>query len=38
MDVNGRRVAVPAADPGGTVTHFEVGADGAPRKLLGDRT
>lgn len=38
MDVNGRRVTLPAADAGGTVTHFEVGVDGAPRRLPGDRT
>lgn len=37
MDVNGRRAIVPAADAGGTVTHFEVGADGTTRKLVGDR-
>ena len=37
MDVNGRRAILPAADAGGTVTHFEVGADGATRKLVGDR-
>ena len=38
MDVNGRRVTLPAADAGGTVTHFEVGADGAARKLVGEGT
>jgi cytoskeleton protein RodZ len=37
MDVNGRRITLPVADPGGTVTHFEVGVDGASRKLQGDR-
>lgn len=37
MDVNGRRAILPAADAGGTVTHFEVGANGATRKLVGDR-
>jgi len=37
MDVHGRPAVLPAADAGGTVTHFEVGADGATRKLVGDR-
>ena len=37
MDVNGRRAILPAADAGGTVTHFEVGANGVTRKLVGDR-
>lgn len=37
MDVHGRPAVVPAADAGGTVTHFEVGVDGATRKLVGDR-
>lgn len=38
LDVNGRRATLPAAEAGGTVAHFEVGADGTTRKLVGDRT
>lgn len=38
MDVNGRRIAVPAPEAGGTVAHFAIDADGSPRPAAREST